>query len=547
MKKLFITLSFTIVSFLLFPQIGKVPPFINYQAILRDANGEVLTSSGTLRFKLYDSLTTSNPTYVEDHFFTPNSVGMINKAMGTGTVVSGSYSLLAWSSGKVSYEVFLNGSTTSIAPIQQFASVPYAIYALNSGNSGSGIASGSLNQTLYWDGSKWRPTFNLSNDGNNVGIGASPSVGKNKLLVLSTDPNDSAAFTSVRLSAGSRDAAVRGISSGQAANVSSITSSPFSNIYGGDFVANNTGNGKAIGVSGIGSSTLGLAIGVSGIGVGPTNSSVVGVYASVSTSSTNPNAYAAVFDQGKVSFKDDVIFNKNLYFPAPATTATPGAVMILDSQNKGVWTNNAGFNLWSKTTLTAVELANPNDNVGIGAPNPTEKLQIQSGGNTDVSIISPSTNISSLNFGTPVNHNSGRIAYNASGHSLNFSTNSTPNRIFINGTGNVGIGTGSPRNTLSVAGSVAVSKVSVSNNYTATTSDYIIEASAFVTITLVNSAMVDEGTLMVIRNRSGGSITVGAVGGDQIQRLGGTNVINATLTSHQVLRLYKSGAYWVEM
>lgn len=337
MKKIFLTLSFVIAVFFGFSQAGSFPPFINYQAVLRDANNQVFApgTPGTLRFKLYDSLNASGPVYVEDHNFTTNSASMINLKIGTGTVVAGNIQNIAWTAGKVSYEVYLNGGSSPISPIQQFASVPYAVYALSSGNS-NGLQNGSNNQTLYWDGtqSKWIPTSNLSNDGNNVGIGIAASVGKNKLSVLSLNPGDSSAFVAVRGNAGPRDAAVRGVANGLVAfNSNTNVPRSFSNIYGGDFIGNNNGTGFGIGVSGIGSSSLGLgtAIGVSGIATGPSSSTLIGIYGSVSTTSLGNTTYAAVFDKGMVAFNDDLIF--------PTTTATAGAIFTLDAQKKGYWAN----------------------------------------------------------------------------------------------------------------------------------------------------------------------------------------------------------------
>lgn len=603
MKKLFFTTYFFIVSVALFAQSGSVPPFINYQAVLRDANNTVLQPGtiGTLRFKLFDSLAAVNPSYVEDHNFTTNSVGIINLKIGTGTIVNGTIQGLAWSAGKVSYEVYLDNSSTPISPKQQFASVPYAVYALSSGG-GNSLQNGIANQTLFWDGSAWKPTSILSNDGTNVGIGVTPSIGKNKLSVWSVNSGDSATFVSVRLNGGPKDAAVRGAANGIAAYNSNTTiARAFNNIYGGDFIANNNGTGFGVGVSGIGSSSLGLgtAIGVSGIASGPPSSTLIGLYGSVNTSSLGGDAYAAVFDKGKVSFNDELIF--------PAATATAGAVFTLDAQKKGYWSNASAssppaFTSSGIGTITAS--AYPNYILNIPPPSlsitgnsisiiqgsfvTTQTISSLTGagtlgyiplysGSSTFSISNIYRNLSNqigINTNNPKTFfhlfkalgqdtmlleagNSGSMVYalknslnkyfiSLSGSNLKIQEGNIDRMTFA--AGNVGVGNPSPKNKLSVAGSMAVNKVTISNNYNVTPNDYIIESTSATTITLVNSTLVDEGTLLVIRNRSGATITINSVATDYIQRLGTAATSTTTsLPLYQVLRLYKSGTGWIEM
>jgi hypothetical protein len=123
-------------------------------------------------------------------------------------------------------------------------------------------------------------------------------------------------------------------------------------------------------------------------------------------------------------------------------------------------------------------------------------------------------------------------------------------RMRIANSGSVGIGTAAgttPKNKLTVKGSMAVNRVLASANYTFTSNDYIVEFSVGgVTATLPLSSKVDDGTILIIRNRAGASMTVASSAGDNIQDI---NVAATTTTQilnqYAVMRLYLSGSTWV--
>lgn len=79
--------------------------------------------------------------------------------------------------------------------------------------------------------------------------------------------------------------------------------------------------------------------------------------------------------------------------------------------------------------------------VGLGTDNPTEHLQVESPGNTQLSVISASNATSELWFGYPGFHYLGGIIYNNNNNSFNVLTNNTPNRLFIDANGQVALGT----------------------------------------------------------------------------------------------------------
>ncbi len=320
-RNLIIILTF--LSLGTFAQLSNIPDSINYQAVLRDAAGNVLApgTSGTLNFKIFPDLVTNTAVYEENHTFTTNAVGLVNLFIGGGVKVgTNTFANVNWGSGSVCYQVSLNGNP--IGSKQIFGAVPYAIYAKTSG--GGALPAGLPNQTLYYDASLngWKATNNLANDGNRVGLGLAPH-NKSKLRIFSNDPLDSSLVFATKANANGSDALFRGVING------STSSSLQLPIIGADINSINNGNGMAVGVGG--NATVfqsATAIGLSGIAKGPSTSTLVGVYAAVDTLN-NPNAYAAVFEKGKVAVGDLIVF--------PNSSALPGSIYKIDAQKRGYW------------------------------------------------------------------------------------------------------------------------------------------------------------------------------------------------------------------
>ena len=82
MKKLLFTIIF--VPLLSFAQNG-----FNYQSLIKDANGAVLTNTQiSLKFSiLYDS-SSGTPVYVETHGLTTPANGVVNLVIGSGTATN---------------------------------------------------------------------------------------------------------------------------------------------------------------------------------------------------------------------------------------------------------------------------------------------------------------------------------------------------------------------------------------------------------------------------------------------------------------------------
>lgn len=109
-------------------QAYQVPGLINYQAVLRDANGSLIsTGNVSLGISIHDAITGGNQLYFENHNVTPSNTGVVNVAIGGGTVISGNFLLINWGNGSKFIQVYVNNNP--IGARTQLASVPYAFTA----------------------------------------------------------------------------------------------------------------------------------------------------------------------------------------------------------------------------------------------------------------------------------------------------------------------------------------------------------------------------------------------------------------------------------
>ena len=119
--------------------IGQAPEGINYQLILRDAQDQILSnSSANLKLSLIN-IQGSASVYSETHSITTNSLGLSNLVIGQGSAIMGQFSNIDWANGiyELKIEIDTSSSGTYVQLGQQLIqSVPYALYAKNTGSSG---------------------------------------------------------------------------------------------------------------------------------------------------------------------------------------------------------------------------------------------------------------------------------------------------------------------------------------------------------------------------------------------------------------------------
>lgn len=137
---------FNILVLLLLANIAmaQAPQGIPYQAVARNSSGAILASTAiSVRFTIRDSIATGAIKYQETFAVTTNALGLFNVNVGQGTVVSGTFSGINWGTNSKFMQVDMDpaGGTSYVdMGTQQMMSVPYALYAANSGGSSAGWA-----------------------------------------------------------------------------------------------------------------------------------------------------------------------------------------------------------------------------------------------------------------------------------------------------------------------------------------------------------------------------------------------------------------------
>jgi len=212
MKKQLIFLSMLMLGVI---NLCAQPDTFNYQAVVRDTDGNLLTTE-TIQLRLSIQDDGSSNHYTELHETTTNEFGQIAIEVGGGTLISGDFSTIPWGDTRLwlTTEVSLD-SGTSFSQLGQapLLAVPYALYAASAepGPEGNGIQNvidngdGTLTfeftdgtsyttpnlagptldaqpgNLIYHDSTGWVGTDAIKIAGQNVGIGTNPAI--SRLLV----------------------------------------------------------------------------------------------------------------------------------------------------------------------------------------------------------------------------------------------------------------------------------------------------------------------------------------------------------------------------
>ena len=111
--------------------LAQAPPAIPYQAVIRNADGNVYhNASAMVRMSLRESTFDGTISYQETHEVMTNSVGLFTTALGQGMATAGSFTSIDWLQTVkfMQIEVDLGGGFVDIGT-QQLMSVPYALVA----------------------------------------------------------------------------------------------------------------------------------------------------------------------------------------------------------------------------------------------------------------------------------------------------------------------------------------------------------------------------------------------------------------------------------
>ena len=176
----------------------NAPQGFNYQCIVRDANGSPVASQmATLLFSLRTGAPNGPIAYSEKYVTPTNEYGLVNLVVGQGTPLQGTFSDINWAASAHYLSVSIETSPNVFDELgaSQLMSVPYALFAQSSANSGgddwgaqtvqtaptlsgNGTSGSPLTlapqnaqtgQVLKWDGTKWIPQDDLTGSGGSGG------------------------------------------------------------------------------------------------------------------------------------------------------------------------------------------------------------------------------------------------------------------------------------------------------------------------------------------------------------------------------------------
>jgi hypothetical protein len=129
---------FTAVSIFGQAPVPSAPEQISYQAVVRDAANAIVANQDVgMRISVLQATADGTAVYVETQTPTTNANGLLSIYIGAGTVGSGVFSDIVWSTGPyfIKTEIDPDGGTTyDITGTTQLVSVPFALYAKTAGN-----------------------------------------------------------------------------------------------------------------------------------------------------------------------------------------------------------------------------------------------------------------------------------------------------------------------------------------------------------------------------------------------------------------------------
>ena len=128
MKKILLLIQFLIITFL---SIAQSPNGFNYQAVVRDSNGNPKAGqSVVVVLSIKQGSASGNSVYSEQHNVQTDQYGLISLKVGQGTS-NDSFSAIDWSAGSYFISTQIDGNNYGTS---QLMSVPYAMYANNASN-----------------------------------------------------------------------------------------------------------------------------------------------------------------------------------------------------------------------------------------------------------------------------------------------------------------------------------------------------------------------------------------------------------------------------
>lgn len=122
---LFVTMTLNVFS--------QSPEKMSYQAIIRSQDNSLVDNSNiSLKIIIHQGTVTGTKVYQETHAVKTNNNGLVSLEIGTGSILTGSFSAIAWQNGPYFIETQVDiagGVNFNIIGVTQLLSVPYALHA----------------------------------------------------------------------------------------------------------------------------------------------------------------------------------------------------------------------------------------------------------------------------------------------------------------------------------------------------------------------------------------------------------------------------------
>jgi uncharacterized coiled-coil protein SlyX len=132
MKKIF-SILVSILCFVLVLSAQNIPQGINFQAVARDVEGEILANRNiSLKLSLKSQQPSEQIFYVETHQVTTNAFGLFDLIIGQGDPMEGSFERVPWNTRHIMMETAMDdsgGSEYQVLATTNLLAVPYAFHA----------------------------------------------------------------------------------------------------------------------------------------------------------------------------------------------------------------------------------------------------------------------------------------------------------------------------------------------------------------------------------------------------------------------------------
>lgn len=166
MKKILLSMG---IMLGLFTASAQVPEKMSYQAVVRNISGQLLLNQSIgMKVSILQGSAAGPVVYSERLTGNTNANGLISLEIGTGTVLTGTFNTINWSTGSYYLKTETDptgGTTYTITGTSQLLSVPYAMYAKTAGGGGGSFAIPYANVV-----NNAGTLFSLTNDGDGTSV-----------------------------------------------------------------------------------------------------------------------------------------------------------------------------------------------------------------------------------------------------------------------------------------------------------------------------------------------------------------------------------------